>query len=425
MSVLERLFGNHAAKVVTATPEQERQSSAKDASTAQPPVDVASNSAATQAPTKTAPDETSPANAQTDTAGTSDDPAAPSKTLEMLQETRIRHSFTAWRTFVGDRVPPLMFYGAPEKVLRIPPEKWGRAEDWFLLGDIHGDFYALSNIVQSIHASCPDFKLVFLGDLVDRGPHPMECLWFLLSLAKKFPDRILWLAGNHDVGVLEDKERGCFRSSVSPSEFLEHLNTVDSWTPFRRKFGQEYIELVAGLPRAVLSPDGLLMTHGGFPHTDLQKSLPECQTDEDRRAWLNSPQALDDFTWTRITRYRAKIPNRVSKGCQYGFADFDAFCTASEGFFPATRLVTGHDHPEGGVDEHPEWKQRPALTLTGFAFHANYDDPRAYNERYQQALVVGRCRTDDIPEVIRIPVDRTDLSQYFSAEIEPRFPKRS
>lgn len=354
--------------------------------------------------------------------GTVPAPLGVPKTLDMLRETRIKDSDTAWSSFVGHQTPQLMFYGSKQKVVRISAEDWRTPENWFLLGDIHGDFYALSNAVRWIRETCPDFRLVFLGDLVDRGRHPMECLWFLVNLAKEFPQRILWLAGNHDDSVSKDGDR--FRSSVFPSEFLEHLNTVDSWTPFRRGFGLEYIDLVAGLPRAALSPDGLLMTHGGFPHTDLQKNLMECTSDEERQSWLNSPQAVKDFTWTRITRYRAKIPNRVSTGCSYGFADFDSFCKLSKDFFPAERLVTGHDHPDGGFDKHPEWVERKALTLTGFGFQGDSDDPRSFNERYQEYLVVGRCRANDIPEVVTIPVDREDLAQYFSEELAPKFTNR-
>jgi hypothetical protein len=353
-----------------------------------------------------------------------DEPQAPFNTCAAIVETRLKHAYTAWTTFAGTREPPLLFYGGMDKVAQMSPEVFGEASNWFILGDIHGDYYALRNAVEHIKRLCPDFRLVFLGDLVDRGPHPMECLWYLLALAHEYPQRVLWIAGNHDVGVSFDMARDRFHSTVSPSEFLDHLNQLDSWSPFRRKFGHEFIELVAGLPRAVLCPDGLLITHGGIPHTDLHTAVQECENVDDKRAWLNSPQALQDFTWTRISRYRRKIPNRNSTGCSYGFEDFDAFCEAVQDFFPAARLVTGHDHPEGGVDTHEEWQSRPALTLTGFGFADDYEHPAAFNERYREHLLVGRCRKDEIPEVIRIPVMREDLQAYFKAEVGPLFPSQ-
>jgi hypothetical protein len=342
-------------------------------------------------------------------------------TLDELSRARTSRSVFAWSSFVDQNKPPLIHFGEKEKVVRISEAEWGVPENWFVLGDIHGDFYALINCLKYIHRTCPDFRLIFLGDLVDRGHHPMECLWILLAYAKYFPNRILWLAGNHDVAVQEQADKS-FSASVLPSEFLDHLNKIDSWTPFRREFGREYIELVKDLPRAALFPDGMLVTHGGFPLSDLQKELSEKVSLEEKQAWLNSPQALQDFTWTRITRYPKRLLNRPSKGCSYGFQDFEAFCNATKDFFPVSRLVTGHDHPTNGSDSHPEWKNHQALTLKGYGFAEAYDHPEAFNSRYQDNLVVGRCRRNDIPEVLTIPVSREDLTQFFQQEIAPLFP---
>lgn len=342
-------------------------------------------------------------------------------TLQRLLTTRIDDSVHAWGSFVEKNKPQLMHYGESSKIVKISSEDWGNGENWFVLGDIHGDFYALSNCLQYVASNFPDFRLVFLGDLVDRGHHPMECLWLLLAFAKNHPNRILWLAGNHDVGVFEQSDKS-FASTVSPSEFVDHLNKVDQWTPFRREFGREYIELAKDLPRAALSPDGVLFTHGGVPHVDLQKELISKATVEEKLAWLNSPESLQDFTWTRITRYPRKIPNRVSTGCSYGHSDFAAFCDATKDFFPVSRLVTGHEHPDGGFDPHPEWQIHPALTLKGFGFSNNYEDPKAFYEFYQEHLIIGRCRSNQIPEIITIGVDRDDLLRFFKAEIEPLHP---
>ena len=343
-------------------------------------------------------------------------------TWKSLKNTRTQFSVKAWASFVKDNRPNLLYYGEQRKAVRITPEVWGKAEDWYVIGDIHGDFFALFNCLKHIHITNKSFKLILLGDLVDRGPHPLECLWLILYLVDRYPGRILWLAGNHDVGIVEREDKS-FASTVQPAEFVDELNKIDSWTPFRREFGREYIELVRDLPRAALSPDGTLFTHGGFPLVDLHKDLAGKATLDEKLDWLNSDKALLDFTWTRITRYQKKIPNRASTGCSYGFADFAAFCDAVKDFYPVKRLVTGHEHPAGGVDEHPAWKDHRALTLKGFGFDGNqYEKAQAFNERYQDQLVLGRCRTDDIPEVVRFPVNRDDLTDFFDKELASRFP---
>ena len=331
---------------------------------------------------------------------------------------------SVFRTIAGDNKPKFIHYGSPNKVYMMTQEVFNERDHWYVLGDIHGDFFALYSAIQYIRDLHVDdknkFGIIFLGDLIDRGPHPMECLWYLLRISQLHPEQVLWIAGNHDIAFSHNEEENCFASSVSPAEFLDCLNNSTIESKYK-DFGREYIELTRDLPRAALLPDGLLLTHGGFPLTDLQQQLLECKDDNEKIQWLNSTAALQDFTWTRITSYRKKLPNRNSKGCSYGYSDFEAFCEATKDFFPAKRLVTAHEHPAGGFDLHLAWKNNPALTLTGFGFHQNYDCAEAFSSRYRDNLIIARCRKDDIPEVIQIPVDRQNLQEYFEAEIAPRF----
>ncbi len=314
----------------------------------------------------------------------------------------------------------LFGFGGARRVDCISLDDWGNASDWFLIGDIHGDFFALANGIAHVFQN-PNARLIFLGDLVDRGPLPLDCLWLLLTTAIRFPRRVLWLAGNHDIGFTHEAD-GTFRSGVYPAEFLDELNLNDSMAPSRRDIGRYFIELANRLPRAALAPDGTLFTHGGFPLADRHGAARSLDSVEKKFEWLNSPDCLQDFSWTRITRYRSKIPNRMSAGCSYGFDDFAAFCNLTADFFPAVRLVTGHEHPAEGFDHHRDWKSHRALTLTGFGFNANnYDHPDAFTTSYRERLYVGRCRENDLPELMPLEVDKADLQRFFDAELVSRF----
>ena len=338
--------------------------------------------------------------------------------VDALRETRSSHAHQSWGSFDRDAVPRLLFYGG-SKFCQFSADKLHAADEWFVIGDIHGDFYALHTIVSHIRKACPQFGIIFLGDLIDRGPHPVECLWYLLKLADDHPERVLWLAGNHDVGVRYNEETGQFRSSVEPAEFVADLNIIDSFAPLRRAFGREYIELAEGLPRAALMPDGLLLTHGGFPHTDLQTELAALTLNSDRRKWLESEAVVRDFTHLRITKYPVRRPNRLSISCSYGYQDFDAFKRSMSGY-GIKRLVTGHQHAATGFDDHPDWARNghEALTLTGFGFADAYDRLDSYGANYRRTLTVGRCRPDQIPEVVQIPVDEGDLTGFYEVEIK-------
>lgn len=306
------------------------------------------------------------------------------------------------------------------RVLVVEEERLDDPLDWYFLGDIHGDFFALHTCVEFIKAQSPNFKLIFLGDLIDRGPHSAECFVYMLNLAKAYPGRISWIAGNHDVG-LHRLASGEFHSSVSPSEFIEVLNGANIKIANDTHLGDAFIRTAALLPRAMILPTGLFVTHGGVPHTDLQKSAMALVSSADKLTWLNTSPCLQDLTWTRITRFPKKLPNRESTGCSYGFLDFKSFADVMSGAAQIAALVTGHEHPAEGFDQHDSWIESRALTLTGFGFGTEYTDSEAFREQYRNSLFVGRLGTSVLPETVHIPVDRIQLEDFFQRTLASRF----
>ncbi|TBU08301.1 subunit A of calcineurin [Hamiltosporidium magnivora] len=65
-----------------------------------------------------------------------------------------------------------------------------------VLGDIHGQFYDLINILSKIEIGKE--TVLFLGDYVDRGYFSIETYIYLLFLKIKFPKNIFLLRGNHE-----------------------------------------------------------------------------------------------------------------------------------------------------------------------------------------------------------------------------------
>eukprot|EP00756_Hemistasia_phaeocysticola_P021451 Hpha_TRINITY_DN15776_c2_g2::TRINITY_DN15776_c2_g2_i1::g.38678::m.38678 len=72
----------------------------------------------------------------------------------------------------------------------------------YVFGDIHGNFedllYFTSNLIPFKHIKYASHGFVFLGDYVDRGPHDVECLAYLLSLKVQAPSKVMLLRGNHE-----------------------------------------------------------------------------------------------------------------------------------------------------------------------------------------------------------------------------------
>ena len=306
---------------------------------------------------------------------------------------------------------PLLHFAQKHKVARLTSEQVGAMEGWFFIGDLHGDFYALHTLLRRAEALRPDCRILFLGDMVDRGDMPFECIFLLLDWGLRHPGRLAWIAGNHDI-AFSFNEQGVFTSKVSPAELLHDLNAKDTFSGTRLRIGRFFVTMAAQLPRALLFPDGLLATHGGFPLSDLQAQGQETADEPAFLEWLNSEACLKDFTWTRINRAPKRLPDRYSSGSQYGFKDFEAFCQLKPDWFPVTHLVTGHEHPANGFELHPTYKINPAVTLLGMGVDE-------ITGKYSDHLHLGQGVAGSVPQVIPVPVDRGELAMLRGEPLPP------
>lgn len=65
-----------------------------------------------------------------------------------------------------------------------------------VVGDLHGCFYTLRKLIETVEKKYKDIIFVFVGDLIDRGKYSKETLQFLLQLSKNY--RCIFLMGNHE-----------------------------------------------------------------------------------------------------------------------------------------------------------------------------------------------------------------------------------
>ena len=74
-------------------------------------------------------------------------------------------------------------------------------EEVYVIGDIHGNLETLMKIIEIVNINEPKL-IIFLGDIVDRGPRQLECLLIVLALKILFPLKYYLLRGNHETVVL-------------------------------------------------------------------------------------------------------------------------------------------------------------------------------------------------------------------------------
>ncbi len=119
----------------------------------------------------------------------------------------------------------------------------------------------------------------------------------------------------------------------TPSDFADFLNAnlAHEWI---ERAGKLAVRLFAKAPRALFFPDGLWWRMAA-------SRWPICTRCSPRPATGTIPPASPDFVWTRAhPKARKKLPNRYSRGSQFGHEDFAAFCALSRRPRPAR-------HPHG------------------------------------------------------------------------------
>jgi serine/threonine protein phosphatase 1 len=73
----------------------------------------------------------------------------------------------------------------------------------FVVGDIHGRRAQLAALLDALPRAADSDTLIFLGDLIDRGPDAPGVVTDVLALRRENPERVITLRGNHEQMMLD------------------------------------------------------------------------------------------------------------------------------------------------------------------------------------------------------------------------------
>lgn len=123
-----------------------------------------------------------------------------------------------------------------------------------VIGDLHGCYNETIELLDQLQVSVSD-RVIFVGDLIDRGPKPRECV----ELAMKHES----VLGNHEERTLQQRHRD--QSKFSDDHRATHLALED------RHY--DYFET---LPHFIRLPEyHAAVVHAGvFPWTPLEHQKP-------------------------------------------------------------------------------------------------------------------------------------------------------
>lgn len=136
------------------------------------------------------------------------------------------------------------------------------------VGDTHGDLDATEKVIWKYLKN--PYRIIFLGDYVDRGNFSEENILFLLQKKSEYPDGIFLLAGNHEGYMVKPQH---------PANFWDALSMID-----REAYGR----LFAKFPLVASSQNGILALHGALPDLETLKEINRIEWGDpqwDRIVW--------------------------------------------------------------------------------------------------------------------------------------------
>ena len=209
----------------------------------------------------------------------------------------------------------------------------------YAIGDVHGYLALLESIHRKIRIDLDNnpieqYKIVFLGDYIDRGPDSAGCVQFLLDLVAEDSD-VICLKGNH-----EDKLEKYLATPLDVAESFftyggvecamsygvdmsGYKNTdehnISICNQLLKNIPLEHRRFYSGLEKSVAFGDYY------FTHAGVRPNVPLTEQSDDDLMWIRSEFISNDALYEKVIvhghtpAYPMEImPNRINADtCAY------------------------------------------------------------------------------------------------------------
>ncbi len=121
-----------------------------------------------------------------------------------------------------------------------------------VVGDVHGCFHTFKKLVKK-HWRPEEEILIQIGDLINKGPHSGKALKYWWKLEEKYPEKTVFIRGNHEQKYLEARRGESYfpNENALSREFKKAGLSPDAVCDWISKTPLKY------------KTDYFLITHGG------------------------------------------------------------------------------------------------------------------------------------------------------------------
>ena len=147
----------------------------------------------------------------------------------------------------------IKLFRAAQDIFKIEPLCLDLTGPIHVVGDLHGHILDLFRVLKTY--GLPKYhKMLFLGDIVDRGEFSTETITLVLALKVAFPDNVHIIRGNHEFSELNET-----------CGFIEELRKIYNMKAY--DIYEKLLSVFKYLPVLAIINKKILCVHGGLgPH---------------------------------------------------------------------------------------------------------------------------------------------------------------
>ena len=136
-----------------------------------------------------------------------------------------------------------------------------------VVGDVHGCLQELEDLVRLLEYHPGKDRLVLMGDLVDRGPAPVECVRWAMK------NKITSVRGNHEAKLVDFRRKEAIAVAGGPANSMQRPfpDRLAEWMAF----SEAELVWMENMPLWVDLGGGWTAVHAGFE----PKPMPEQKAD--------------------------------------------------------------------------------------------------------------------------------------------------
>ena len=227
-----------------------------------------------------------------------------------------------------------MFKGLFKKKTGVRPIDTARIPDGnrvYAIGDIHGRNDLLQILIEKIiaddrNAEKAESQIIFLGDLIDRGPDSASVIETAMDLKEKLGD-VRFLMGNHEEVYLaaatgDEKSVRFFNRiggketilsyDISMKEFME-LDMAELAAVLPNLFPAEHVDFVSKFE------DQIIIGDYAFVHAGIKPGVPLAEQKQKHLRWIREDFLDERGSFEKVIVYGHTISeNVVEKGNRTG-----------------------------------------------------------------------------------------------------------